>query len=236
MAVEIIETQGNQVNPDPQKPEAQKPPVKEEPKYVRLEDLEKISQAINNTRDYNNRQLSELRAEIQKLTPPKPVSTGDKDLDEMVQIDWKAAVEKVTEQVLQRERQRVAAESEAERTTRILEESKSKVMERHQELSDPDSPKTKVFLKVLDENPDFKVNPRGPILAMYEMETRLKSSGTLELETLKKERSRATSIPVGTPGVKKEYTLSKADLDFCRMNGINPENYKKLKGQREASA
>jgi len=234
MSVEIIETQGAQPAPEsPQKPVAEKP--KEEPKYVRLEDLEKVNQAINNTREYNNRQLAEINSKIEKLAP-KPVQTGDPDLDELVQKDWKAAVEKITESVLAKERTRQAAEAESERTTRILEESKAKVFERHKELSDPESPKTREFLKVIEENPDFKTNPRGPILAMHEMENRLNLHGKLEVAENKQTRSRATGVPAGTPSGSKGYTLSKADMDFCRLNGINPENYKRLKGQREATA
>lgn len=236
MAVEIIETQGIPNPETPQKPVAEKP--KEEPKYVRLEDLEKINQAINNTREYNNRQLAELKSEIQKLAP-KPIQTGDPDLDELVQTNWKAAVAKITEDVLSKHNARQQAESEAEHTRRILEESKAKVYERHKELSDPGSPKTQVFLKVLEDNPDFTKNPRGPILAMYEMENRLKADGKLELgdeKPVRETRSRAATIPNGTPNSQKGYSLSKADLDFCRINGINPENYKRLKSQREASA
>ncbi len=237
MEVTIDETKGAQPAPEAQKPVAEKP--KEEPKYVRLEDLEKVNQAINNTREYNNRQLAEIKDEIKKLVP-KPISTGEPDLDELVQKDWRAAVERVTESVLSRQQAKHEAETEAQRTARILEESKEKVFAKHPELSDPNSPKTKEFLKVIEENPDFRTNPRGPVLAAYEMENRLKEHGKLELGEQKVEkvvRSRAASVPAGTsPSGTKIYTLSKADMDFCRLNGINPENYKRLKGQREASA
>ncbi len=238
MSLEIIETKGN-VH-ESQKPVAEKP--KEEPKYVRLEDLEKVNQAINNTREYNNRQLAEINSKIDKALSaiPKPVSTGEPELDELVQTDWKAAVARVTQDELRKAREAQNAETEAQRTARILEESKEKVFAKHPELSDPNSLKTKEFLRVIEENPDFRTNPRGPVLAAYEMENRLKEHGKLELgeqKVIKEVRSRAASIPAGTsPEATKAYTLSKADLDFCRLNGINPENYKKLKGQREARA
>lgn len=235
--VEVQETLGSQIT-EPQKPEV-KPQVKEEPKYVRIEDLEKVSQAINNTRDYNNRQLNEIRAELQKLAP-KPISTGDPDLDELVTTDWKAAVEKITEKVIERQQERQAQETEMQRTARILEESKSKIMAKHPELSDPENPKTKEFLKVLEENPDFKTNPRGPILAAYEMENRLKAHDTIdsgERMPQKDVRAKATSVPAGTSASKKAgYTLTKQDMDFCRLNNINPENYRRLKGMKETVA
>lgn len=231
MEVTIDETKGNV--PEPQKPVAEKP--KEEPKYVRLEDLEKVNQAINNTREYNNRQLAEINAKLEKMAP-KPISTGEPDLDDMVQTDWKGAVERVAERLLEKRQAKEAAETESQRTSRILEESKAKVFEKHSELADPNSTKTREFLKVIDENPDFKTNPRGPILAMYEMETRLKGDGKLEVGENKVSRAKATSVPSGVPAASKGYSLTKQDMDFCRLNGINPENYKKLKGQREARA
>ena len=235
--LEIIETQGSQPAPEPQKPVAEKKP--EEPRYVRLEDLEKVNQAINNTREYNNRQLQEINAKIEKALSaiPKPISTGEPELDELVQTDWKGAVQKISQRVISEYEKTKQVEAESQKTARILEESKTRVLERHKELSDPESPKTKEFLKVLAENPDFTTNPRGPLLAMHEMENRLNLHGKVELGDTKvrETRSRATGIPAGSPSSQKGYVMTKADMDFCRLNGINPENYKRLKGQREAS-
>jgi len=238
--VEVQETIGSKVE------EPQKPVVKEvkteEPKYVRLEDLEKINQAINNTREYNNRQLAELKAAIERIAPKEPVSSTV-DEDELVQRDWKAGVEKVAERVVERvihaKTTQTQEQLESQRINQILEESKRKVMEKHKELGDPNSEKTKEFLRVLEENPDFKTNPRGPILAAYEMENRLKAHDKIDLgETKVKEvRSRAATVPQGTPASNRSsYSLSKSDLDFCRLNNINPENYKRFKGLKEAQA
>ena len=209
----------------------------EEPKYVKLEDLEKINQALNNTREYNNRKLAEINEKLEKLIP-KQVDEKPDDLDEVVQKDWKLGVRRVVEGVLSEHTQKTEALTEAQLTAKLLEASKEKVMSKHPELSDPDSPKTKEFLKVLEENPDFKSNPRGPLLAAYEMENRLKEHGNIESRENKVDRqtrSRATSVPAGTSTSQKSgYNLSKEDIAFCRHNGINPENYKKYKGQSEA--
>lgn len=234
--VEIQETQGSQVV-EPQK-KVEEPKKTEEPKYVRLEDLEKVNQAINNTREYNNRQLAEIKAALEQLKP-KPVEPKPDDLDELVQKDWKAGVAKVVENVLTQHNQKTQAQTEEQLTAKLLEESKAKVMAKHKELEDPDSEKTKLFLKVLDENPDFKSNPRGPLLAAYEMENRLKEHDSInsrgEKMPSKEARSRGTSVPAGTSaGNKGGYSLSRADLDFCRLNNINPENYKKFRGMKEA--
>ena len=238
MGITVEMTEG-QKPLEPQKVVEPAAPAKaEEPKYVRLEDLEKVNQAINNTREYNNRQLAEIKEALAALKPREPVKPTD-DLDEVVQRDWKEGVRGVTRQVLEEERRRASTMTEEQRVIGILEESKKKVMERHPELSDPESPKAKEFMRVLDENPDFKANPRGPMLAAYEMENRLKSHDTIESKEkpqVKETRARAASIPAGTsPGNKTAYSLSKADMDFCRLNNINPENYKRFKGMKEVS-
>lgn len=209
----------------------------EEPKYVKIEDLDKINQAINNTRDYNNRKLSEINEKLERLIP-KQAETKPDDLDEIVQKDWKLGVREVARQMIEEDRKKASVVTEEQRTANILEESKTKVMSRHPELSDPENPKTKEFLKVLDENPDFKSNPRGPLLAAYEMEQRIKSHDTIESRETKVDkttRARATSVPAGTStssgGTR---VLSKAQMDFCRHNNINPEVYKKNLGLTEA--
>jgi len=232
--VEVTETLGSKVE-ESQKP-AEKQEVKktEEPKYVRLEDLEKVNQAINNTRDYNNRKLQEINEKLERLIPKAPEVKPD-DLDELVQKDWKAGVKAVAKELLEEERRVSSAMTEEQKVARLLEESKNKVMTKHPELSDPENPKTKEFLKVLDENPDFRTNPRGPLLAAYEMENRLKGRDTIEPKVDRQTRAKATSVPAGTsPGLKGNYALSRADLDFCRLNNINPENYKKFRGLKEA--
>lgn len=248
MSIQVEMKEGN-VNtpPEPQKPEVKEvakvvtPPTTSEPKYVRLEDLEKVNQAINNTREYNNRQLKELNEKLDRLIPKPPV-TGDAELDDLVQKDWKAAVAKVTEEVLQRQDQQRRVETESQAISRILDESKQKVMDKHPDLGDPSSAKAKEFMKVLEDHPDYKTNPRGPLLAAYEMENRLNLHATVKVEETKppvnKEvRAKASSIPSGTsPGTKQGYTLSKSDMDFCRLNGINPENYKRYRGKVEARA
>ena len=209
----------------------------EEPKYVKYEDLEKINQSINNTREYNTRKLDEINKRLEALAP-KPIATGDPDLDELVQKDWKAGVRQVARMEYEDQLRKNQEANEAQRTGNILEESKAKVMAKHPELNDPSNPKTIEFLKVLDENPDYKMNPRGPILAAYEMENRIKGHDTIESRETKVDkttRARATSVPQGTStGQKAGYTLTKVDMDFCKHNNINPENYKRFKGQTEA--
>lgn len=236
MKVEITETLGSKVE-ETQKPIVKEEVKKEEPRYVKLEDLEKVNQAISNTREYNNRQLAEIKATLESLKP-KPVVDSE-NLDEVVQQNWQVGVEKVVERVLSRNQQKNEVQTQQQLEANLLEQSKKKAMERHPELSDPENPKTKEFLKVLEQYPDLKINPRGPELAAYEMENRLKVHDKIEsgVERVPKEtRSRAASVPAGSPtGNKGAYSLNKQDLDFCRLNNINPENYKRFKGQREVS-
>lgn len=239
MGIKVEMTEGEKPSEVAQKPleEVVQSKPTEEVKYVRLEDLEKVNQAIQNTREYNNRQLAEIKAALADLKPKSPEAKPD-ELDDIVQKDWKLGVRKVAEQLLSERDQKSQEVTEAQITASLLEQSKSKVMAKHPELSDPESTKTKEFLKVLEENPDFKSNPRGPLLAAYEMEQRINGHGNVdsrETKVDKTTRARATSVPAGTSANQRQgYTLSKSDMDFCRLNGINPENYKRYKGQSEA--
>ena len=237
LKVEIVET--NPASSESKAPVAQVA-QKEEPKYVKIEDLEKINQSIKNTREYNDRKLNELGEKLDRLIP-KPKEAVPDDLDEIVQKDWKLGVRKVVEGVLNEQTSRVNAETSAQADDRIRKDSLSKVVLRHKELTDSSSEKYAEFQKVLAENPDFVTNPRGPLLTMYEMENRLNARGNIDSREAgdkvnKETRSRAASIPSGTSPSQKSYSLNKQDLDFCKLNGINPENYKRLKGQREVSA
>lgn len=244
MGIKVEMTEGKEAPPEV----AQKPVEKEvvaevkkteEPRYVKVEDLDKINQALNNTREYNNRKLAEINEKLEKLVPKK-IESAEDDLDKVVQENWQLGVEKVIERVLTAKEKRELAQSEEKMTVTLLEQSKAKVMAKHPELNDPESPKTKAFMKVLEENPDFKTNPRGPLLAAYEMESLIKAHGTIESgdqRVDRQTRSRGASVPPGTSaGVNRTITLTKEQMEFCRHNGINPENYKRNLGLREARA
>ena len=246
MGIKVEMTEGKETTPEVvQKPAEVVAEVKqtEEPKYVKLEDLDKINQALNNTREYNNRKLAEINEKLEKLIPKAVEPKGD-ELDELVQKDWKAGVKEVTRQVLEEDRKRQTVQTEEQKVALILEQSKAKVMAKHPELSDPNSEKSQEFLKVLEENQDFRTNPRGPLLAAYEMEQRIKSHGNVEPEPKEARvvaqervaRGKGAGIPAGTSPARGNgtITLTRAQMDFCRHNGINPENYKKNLGLMEA--
>ena len=238
MKIEMTDTPEVQVTPEPQKPVAETPKV--EPKYVKLEDLEKVNQAINNTREWNTRKISSLEQKIDQLLSQGKKPEAEKvqdDLDELVTKNWQLGVEKVAERVVERKLASTQAQTKEQQELVELESSKRKALEVHPELADPDSEKTKVFLKVLEENPRWKSYTDGPIIAMREMENRLKSHGTIEVGEQKESRAKATSIPKGvSTNQRGKYTLTPQDVEFCKINGINPESYKQFKGQREVEA
>ena len=225
--------------PEAQKPAATEP--KSEPKYVKFEDLEKVNQSINNTREWNNRKISSLEQKIDQLLSQgkKPeAKEAQDDLDDLVTKNWQLGVEKVAERVVDRKLASTQAQTKEQQELQELEQSKRKVLERHPELNDPDSPKTREFLKVLDENPRWKSYTDGPLIAMREMENRIKPSGTIESgDNMRETRSKATSIPKGTSTNQRgKYSLTAQDMEFCKINGINPESYKHYRGQREVEA
>lgn len=245
MGIKVEMTEGEKPAEVAQKPAEVVAEVKqtEEPKYVKFEDLEKINQSINNTREYNTRKLAEINEKLEKLIPKAVEPKGD-ELDELVQKDWKQGVRKVAEQLIAERDQKAQTQTEEQKVALILEQSKAKVMAKHPELSDPNSEKSQEFLKVLEENHDFRTNPRGPLLAAYEMEQRIKSHGNVEPEPKEARvvaqervaRGKGAGIPAGTSPARGNgtITLTRAQMDFCRHNGINPENYKKNLGLMEA--
>ena len=78
--------------------ESEKP--KEEAKYVRLEDIERISKAVENSRQWSQRKIGSIEEKIEKFLsglqqPPQrqpEVSTPKDEWDEMLQKDWKGTV------------------------------------------------------------------------------------------------------------------------------------------------
>lgn len=218
--------------------------TKEEPKYVTIEDLNKINQAINNTREYTNRKQSEILAELAKLRAPQPETPKQEptEWDKKLQTNWKGTVEELAkaqvQEILKQERETQRAEEERNKSTRLLNDNKLKVLERHKELNDENSDKAQLFKQIMAENPDYLQNPFGPVLVMREMEDRLRESGhvdeptrrVVEKEVVRQTRANAGAMPKGStnPTGGKTITLTKEAKEFCDTNNIKYENYGKF--------
>lgn len=174
------------------------------------------------------------RETIQGIVVPET----KQEWDALAKADWQAAVDlrsiisarKVRDEHVQ-----------VERTTRTLDESKNKVLLRHPELADVNSDKSKIFLSILDKNPEYLSMSKGPIVAMREMEEEMEAQGftreqifdskkaVAQTEATRINRSSLTQGGRMPEKTARTVTLSKDDLEFCTSQGINPKDYAKEK-------
>lgn len=187
------------------------------------------------------RQTYEQREVINGIEVPQT----EEEWDALVKKNWKVAVDL---RAIVNARKIYSDEKTLNESNKTMEESKQRVAARHPELLDPSSEKTKVFLQVLAENPDFKSHPKGPIFAMREMEDRLESLGykredivkasaaAQKEENLRQSRVVISSTRGRTPdATERKVTLTASDMEFCKINGIDPKEYAKNKFQMSKS-
>lgn len=220
---------------------------KEEPRYVRLEDLDEKLKKSNAAYFAEQRKISQqLRDLTERIQPTNKVQTQKPDApadeyDELVQKDWKQAVRRLSEERYQElrkeELERQKTQNEQQRRSELLETNKRKVMERHPDLEDPGSEKARIFQEIVSKNQDYLSDPFGPVLAMRDMEDELRSQGKIidkptqqivEKELNRRTRTGAGAIPGGTQnGNSNKVVLTKEEREFCDHNGIKYESYAK---------
>jgi len=176
-----------------------------------------------------------------------PVPQNKAEWDALARQDWQTAVDMrsiISARRVQEESRKV------ETATRGLEESKQKVLQRHPELADANSEKGKIFLQILDRNPDYLTMSKGPILAMRDMEDEMEAKGYTREQIFESKKvaaqnevtrtNRAALTGGGRMPEKQGRTvqLSKDDLEFCKSQGLDPKDYAKEKlamtGKKEA--
>lgn len=242
------ENKPGEVEVDLDKAPEKTPEEKEAEKLTKINDqLEKLGKTVNylsaNRRheDGLSKKVDEIYEKLNTKEPdPEPVEMDE--LDQIAQKDWKKGVGMIVEQVFEkREKERKESENTSkiqEYNSGILERSKDKVRDRHPEIeSDPTSDKARIFKKILAENPDYINNPRGPELAMRDMEEELRNNGVIDPNTnrlIEKEADRRTRI-VKTNVSKdnavseNKITLTKDDQEFCKLNNIPYDEFAKNK-------
>jgi len=226
-----------------------KPEKKEEPQYVKLEELQKLQKQFNGISS-TIRQIKDIPSKIESLekvlnsrfaTASEKKEAKD-ELDEMLEKgDWRTPVK----QLAQKEFQEMMARQQAEwselqaRSVKMstLEKSKQTVRERYPDIDDPDSEISRKYQKVLAENPQYLQNEFGPTLAMRDMEDELRQEGRLdefskkivEKEIIRQTRAGIGAVPknnVQTSGNK--IVLTKEQKDFCDANDIKYQDYAKF--------
>lgn len=212
----------------------------EESKYITADQLSaSLDQAIKKA---TAPLYYEIRRGRQDLAQPiqSPKQETPDEWDVKLQKDWKATVdERARLQFQEMARQQSIAnqvEYERQRNLQLLEENKRKVLERHKELNDETSSKADVYRGVLQEHPEYIMNPFGPVLAMRDMEDKLRDRGELDestrqvvqKEVIRQTRAGAGVIPKGTPPSKQNsITLTREQKELCDANGWKYEKYAK---------
>jgi hypothetical protein len=171
-----------------------------------------------------------------------PIPQSRQEWDALARQDWKLAVD-MSNHVAS---QRAIQEYETQRRASVaLEESKQRVLQKHPELGDVNSEKSKIFLQILDRNPEYLTMNKGPVLAMRDMEDEMERLGFTREQifeskkvTAQQEAARASRAALTGGGRMPEkqgrtVQLSKDDIEFCTSQGLDPEEYAKQKLELE---
>lgn len=170
-----------------------------------------------------------------------PIPQTDAEWDALGKRNWRMAMEMqshiTASEVTRNERS-------LEKATEVLEKNKTRVLERHPELHDGNSEKSRIYMNILKENPQYLNDPKGPVHAMRDMEEYMKESlGYRDEEIVAAERRGASkemerSSRVALSGVKgkqstfsseKKVTLTRDEMDFCKQNRLDPREYARNK-------
>lgn len=162
--------------------------------------------------------------------------------DALARRDWQTAVDLrsiISARKVQEEVKRV------DTATRSLDESKNRVLQRHPELADSTTDKGKIYLNILERNPEYLTMSKGPILAMRDMEDEMEAQGFTKEQIFdatkvntQKEAQRVSRGALTSAGRMPEKSgrtvqLSKDDMEFCKTQGIDPVDYAKQRLELE---
>lgn len=172
---------------------------------------------------------------VKAYDPNNPRTWTKEQWDAYADKDWQGAVDlrsKIQMEDFSASQSRVNADAA------VLNASKLVVAKKHPELNDDYSEKTRVYLQVLQENPRYLTDPKGPIHAMRDMEEKLSELGYVdeaaalaERKGVKKEKDRQARVKIvsgkGKSPISKSrsVTLNKDEVEFCKHNGIDPKQY-----------
>ena len=223
-------------------------PKVEEPKYVTSEQLQQFQKTMADELKratapigYELRKFKEAQAQPVASQPiqANPVREESQDeWDTKLQKDWKATVREMARQeateLRKQETMAQQAEYQRQQTLNLLENNKRQVLTKHSELNDETSTKADIYRSILQEKPEYLNNPFGPVLAMRDMEDRLRDQGFMDSptqqivqkEVARQARTGASILPKGTPANgNQKITLTKEQKEFCDAQGLKYENY-----------
>ena len=222
--------------------------VTEEPKEDKKEPARQ--DPIKNKVFAHDRILSNIQRDIEaiRLSMQQNSSTGQvtqeqganlTDIDKLAQTDWKAAVNKLSElkfqELRQKEQHDIERVTQETLITQKMETNSQAVLSRHPELNEADSEKSQLFQGILNQHPDWRTSPEGPLLTMYEMENQLRSKGYdvdhVVAKKVEEEQNRIAKAQGNALAASRlnmtsgKVVLTKEQKDFCDFNGISYEEY-----------
>lgn len=220
---------------------------KEEPKYVTPEILTAtLTEAIKKATAPLYYEMRKMPRETQQVQREEPVIKTENidEWDKKLQSDWKGTVRELArleaQEIRKQEQVQYQANAERMKNAQLLEANKQAVINRHKELDDENHIKNQLYRQVIQEKPEYLTNSYGPILAMRDMEDKLKEMGYIdeptkhqvEREVLRQTRTNGAILPKGMPpSNKNSVTLTKDQKEFCDLNNIKYENYARFSKQ-----
>lgn len=208
-------------------------------------------------RDELRRKIKEFESRPAPVAKPAPVQDPNRrreliggvavpetkeEWDALARADWQTAVDMrsiLNARKVQEEVRRV------DTNTRTLEESKNRVLQKHPELADATTEKGKIYLSILDRNPEYLTMNKGPILAMRDMEDEMEAQGytreqifdtkkaVAQTESTRVSRGALTNAGRMPEKSGRTVQLSKDDMEFCKSQGIDPKDYAREKLELE---
>jgi len=185
--------------------------------------------------ELNKRPAAPVKSEV---TPGIPAT--DEEWDDLADKDWKKAVDLRS---IQNAKSIMSQQQAATKADSTLGEAKQKVLATHPELNDNASEKARIYLQILDDNPDYLAQPKGPLYAMRDMEDYMENTlgykrkdiRSAERAGAKREASRQHRIVLNkgagrtNEGSSNKVVISKDEMEFCKFQGIDPKEYAKNK-------
>ena len=202
--------------------------------------FEQAMEQINNLAQV----VQTLRTSQPQVTQTQPVGTSQPpdELDLLAEKDWKQAVRVLGKQAARELFEEIRKEQTFVNEKLALENevdtSRKRVLSRYPTIEDETTMEHQVYREVMNEDPAILKNPRGPEIAMYRMEEKLREQGVTPLpyrDTVDKEVQRRTrvgsaSLPVGRPATgEKKYVMTSDEKEFCDGQGIPYARYVELR-------
>lgn len=234
------------------------PKKEEERKSINPEEIDKLHKRMEFQARQFEKSQRELRDAVQAIQSlvssqqgrvPDPVQSKEQPSDELDRIaeqDWKKAVKilgrEAALEIFQEALQQHEVQQQQISQQSILEQSKRKVLERYPMIEDETSDEARLFLEAIEEDPNVKRDPYGPVVAMLRMEEKMAQMGRtpssvkpqvereVDRERQRLARVQATSSTQGRqPSQDGKVVLTDDEVELCRERGISIERFAEMK-------